>query len=67
MICIMLNGKEKTLQTNATLKDALTEIDEHLKPFAVALNRHFVPQSQYSNVLLKEGDVVEIVTPMQGG
>ena len=35
--------------------------------FAVAINRTFVPRSEYLSRRLAEGDEVEIVTPRQGG
>lgn len=35
--------------------------------FAVAVNEEFIPKANYQNVELKDGDKVELVTPMQGG
>lgn len=35
--------------------------------FAIAVNMEFVPRSLYGETLLREGDRVEIVLPMQGG
>lgn len=35
--------------------------------FAVAVNMEFIPRSLYGETLLREGDRVEIVLPMQGG
>ncbi len=35
--------------------------------FAVAVNEAFIPKASYHNVELKDGDKVELVTPMQGG
>ncbi len=67
MICITLNDQKKNLETNTTLKEALAEIEDSLKPFAVALNKHFIPHGDYETIFLKEGDEIETVTPMQGG
>lgn len=39
----------------------------HCKTFAVALNREFIPKSRYREVMLNNGDQVEILMPMQGG
>ncbi len=35
--------------------------------FAIAVNMEFVPRSLYAETMLKEGDRIEIVLPMQGG
>jgi sulfur carrier protein len=35
--------------------------------FAVALNGEFVPRTQYSVVILKNGDALDIVSPVGGG
>ncbi len=67
MICIIFNGEKKFLRVNTTLKDILIEVEERFKPFAVAVNQHFVSQIHYATTLLKDGDEVEIITPMQGG
>lgn len=36
-------------------------------PFAIAINEHFVAKSQYPTTPLKDGDRIEILSPMQGG
>lgn len=35
--------------------------------FAIALNGEFVPRTQYVEVTLKEGDALDIVSPVGGG
>jgi len=35
--------------------------------FAVAVNDTFIPRSEYDNTILKDGDRVELLVPMQGG
>lgn len=37
------------------------------EPFAVALNGHFVPRSECMTTELKEGDSIELLSPIQGG
>jgi len=65
MICIKFNGKEKSVPINTTLKDFLLGVKE--EPFAVAINKEFVPQAHYKSTILRNGDELELVTPMQGG
>ena len=67
MINVNLNNIPTTLASNTSLEAALTNIDQQLQPFAVALNKQFIPQRLYATVLLQDGDSIEIVTPMQGG
>jgi thiamine biosynthesis protein ThiS len=33
----------------------------------VALNASFVPRSRYPDTLLKDGDAIDILTPLSGG
>lgn len=35
--------------------------------FAIAINQSLVPRALYDSTLLKEGDHVDIIVPMQGG
>ncbi|ACV25549.1 sulfur carrier protein ThiS [Kangiella koreensis] len=35
--------------------------------FAIAVNMEFIPRSLYGETMLKEGDRIEVVLPMQGG
>ncbi|TAK73257.1 MAG: sulfur carrier protein ThiS [Gammaproteobacteria bacterium] len=35
--------------------------------FAVAVNQVFIPRADYAITLIKESDIVDIITPMQGG
>lgn len=45
--------------------DLLLEVKEG--PFAVAINKEFVPQADYKSTILRNGDELELVIPMQGG
>lgn len=67
MMQIQLNDETILLKANGSLLDALQLKNDHGEVFAVAVNRCFVPRSQYANTLLNEGDIVETMTPMQGG
>lgn len=68
MICIKFNGKKRSIPTSTTLRDFLLESEEQVTmPFAVAINREFIPQAHYDNTILRNGDELELVTPMQGG
>ncbi len=64
---ITLNGKPYILEQRVDI-GKLAEILE-LAPNQVAIerNREIVPRSQYSRVVLNEGDQVEIVSFIGGG
>lgn len=65
MLTIQLNGDSIQIPSES-LQTVLA--DFALKTvFAVALNGEFVPREHYSGITLKNGDQLEIVSPMQGG
>lgn len=65
-IRLAVNGEGVT--TAARSVRALLDAREHSGSFfAVAVNRNIVPRERWDEPLLHEGDIVEIVTPRQGG
>lgn len=62
---IKLNGDEKTLR-GASLTALLAE-QGISSTVATAVNEQFVPASKRGDVMLKPGDRVEALAPMQGG
>jgi sulfur carrier protein len=66
VIEITVNGEQKQIsQTN--LQAFLAEFIHSEASFAVAINQHFIPRSDYAITELKSGDDIEILSPMQGG
>lgn len=67
MITIRFNEREMSIQPAKNLSELLQD-QAYVSPyFAVAINRCFIPRDRYQETRLNEGDVIEIVTPMQGG
>ena len=62
---ITINGNSQVIQAN-NLEDLLLEIKYQGK-LATALNENFIPLSERKKTILKDGDRVEIVAPMEGG
>lgn len=64
-IQIWVNGEPCAFAgvTVAELLDSRNEV----APFAVAVNRVFVPKPSYAGYGLQEGDAVDIVRPVVGG
>lgn len=65
-ISITLNGRPNTAYADEPLSIALQRWNES-DDFAVAHNDQFVPRGEYTEIILSEGDRIEILTPMQGG
>jgi sulfur carrier protein len=63
---ITLNGEPHALQGRVTLAELLSRLG-YTSGFAVALNREFVPRSDYASTEVRPGDELEVLTPRQGG
>lgn len=63
---ITLNGEDREV-TGGTVTDVLAEIGLGQSRVATALNGVFLPASARAETRLDEGDVLEVVAPMQGG
>ncbi|WP_370981362.1 sulfur carrier protein ThiS [Agaribacterium sp. ZY112] len=63
---IILNDQQQELSSSA-LSELISTAVTGDAPFAIAINEQFIPRSEYNNTELKDGDRVEILSPMQGG
>ena len=63
---ILINDTPFTLPDDALLTDALAALDA-TPPFAVAVNREFVPRSAYAGRALQPDDRIEVIRPVTGG
>jgi sulfur carrier protein len=63
---IQVNGEAHDVAA-ATLAALLHELDYEDRAVATALNQNFVRRQDRSSTKIKEGDVVEILVPRQGG
>ena len=62
---IILNNETITLN-GTTVADLIAQ-NAPQKPFAVAVNTHFVAKGAYAETVLNENDKVDIVRPVVGG
>ena len=63
---LTVNGEPRDV--TATRVDALLgELEFEGTHFAIAVNYDVVPRARWSETRLSEGDMVEILTPRQGG
>lgn len=63
---ITLNGETRDL-AGPSVADVLTEIGLGTARVATALNGAFLPAPARPGTVLKDGDALEVVAPMQGG
>ena len=60
---LVINGEARALPPGSTVADLLLDPTGH----AVALNGAVVPRGRHASTPLQHGDVIEIVTAVQGG
>jgi len=63
---VTINGEQQTLPEQQTV-DQLLAGKGFSKGIAVAINGAFIPRASYAKQVVKEGDSIEILAPMQGG
>ena len=63
---MLINDTVHTLPEPATVADALVAMNA-VPPYAVAVNREFVPRSAYAAHALKNDDRLEVIRPVTGG
>jgi len=67
MISVEFNGDIISIADEENLQIFLEKHECHGDRFAVAINQCFVPRSLYHQVMIQEGDQIEVLTAMQGG
>lgn len=64
---ITINGKETKISDPLTVAQYLEQKNYKITRIVVELNGIILPRDQYSETVLKDGDVVEIVSFAGGG
>lgn len=64
---LTVNGNPVLLDSPVSLTDYLEQNQYRIAQIAIERNGEILPKSRYAETLLKEGDVIEIVTFMGGG
>ena len=62
-----VNGTKKELQGVFSVKEYLEQNGYVISQIAVELNEEILPKIEYVSTVLKDGDVMEIVSFMGGG
>ena len=67
MITLTINGEQKEVEKDLSLKSLLIELGLGEKPVVVELNREALSPSEFEKKLLYENDELEIITIAAGG
>ena len=67
MINVILNGEKTELLEELSLSEAIMQWGYQQGPFAVAVNETFVAKTDHATTVIRSGDQIEIVSPIQGG
>jgi sulfur carrier protein len=67
MIKVSVNGEVKALPNKLNVSQMIEALEYKVKGFAVAVNTTFVPIAKYDETIIKEGDTIDILAPVQGG
>jgi len=67
VINLMVNGKSREVEENINLQTYLTSFDVNLKFVAVGYNGEVIKKGRFPEIVLRNGDVLEIVRPVGGG
>lgn len=65
-ITVTVNGESLRLLAGASVADA-ARASGVKPPFAAAVNLAFVPKASCDQLLLRDGDAVELISPITGG
>jgi len=67
MIKVSVNGKIEEVNANLNVQQFIQELGYREKGFALAINTIFIAIHTYENTIIKEGDKIDILAPVQGG
>ncbi len=67
MINLTVNGKPRPIESEVDLETYLVSFGLNLGFVAVGYNGNVIKKETFSGLVLKDGDVLEIVRPVGGG
>ncbi|MCW2538696.1 MAG: sulfur carrier protein ThiS [Frankiales bacterium] len=63
----IVNGHPQESGSRTSVAELVLQVSDRQSGIAVALNGEVVPRSTWSDVVLADGDRVDVVTAVQGG
>ncbi len=67
MIKLVVNGKERELEESQDLVSFLESFGVNIQHIAVGYNGVVLEKDRFSETILQDGDVLEVVRPVGGG
>ena len=67
MMTLQVNGESRSIDDGTALMDALAQWGYSCTQVAVAVNGEFVARGEYAGRVLRGGDCLDVVAPVQGG
>ena len=67
MPTIVVNGKQREIEEGLSIEALLTQLDLDPRAVAVEHNRRIVERERYDEIVVEQGDRLEIVRFVQGG
>ena len=67
MIQVSINGEPKQLKPDITIQEMLQTLDYQNEWLGVAINTTFISKIEHEKTIIKEGDQIDILSPIQGG
>ena len=64
---IVLNGQARSLEPGTTLAGLVASLELGGRRLAIEINEEVIPRSEYPDLVLGDGDRVEIVHAVGGG
>src|SRR3972149_1094483 len=67
MIFVTINGQARELERETALPDLLRSLGVDPRLVAAGLNGEVIPKNRYSGIVIRDGDVLEVVRMVGGG
>ena len=64
---VTVNGKEREFEDSTTLSEMLKRLDLDVTGMIIEKNLEVMSRSEYNNIILKDGDKVELIRLVAGG
>ena len=64
---IIFNGQPRDTRDDLTVVELLAELDLEARRVAVEVNQQLVPRARHAELVLRDGDCVEVMTLVGGG
>lgn len=67
MLTVVVNGEQWEIADGSTVGDVLRRMSAPPSGVAVARSGEVVPKASWDRILIQDGDVIEVLTAVQGG